>query len=316
MEEPVVEVVAATGPGLVDGVTRLLQAVARATGVDGLSEARLRALDGAASGTGRAILAVVARDPADGRLVGYAQLDDEGDRTASSGEVVVLPGGADGARLVDRLVDAVLVAFRSAGGGHLRLWVTHVGPGDDTRAAVRGLVAERDLLQLRRALPLPPPERDDEVAPTRAFQVGVDEAAWLVANNRAFAGHPEQGHWDLATLTARESEPWFDPDGFRVLEIDGRLAGSCWTKVHPGGRTPLGEIYVISVDPDFHGRGLGRALTRAGLDWLSSAGAATGMLYVDAANVAAVALYTSMGFTVDHVDRSYAVDLEPVGPER
>ena len=63
---------------------------------------------------------------------------------------------------------------------------------------------------------------------------------------------------------------------------------------------------MISVDPDFHHRGLGRALTVAGLDWLAGAGVGTGMLYVDADNTAAVALYRSLGFTVDHVDRAYA----------
>ena len=46
---------------------------------------------------------------------------------------------------------------------------------------------------------------------------------------------------------------------------DGRLAGFCWTKVHDDEEPPLGEIYVIAVDPDFVGRGLGRALTVAGL---------------------------------------------------
>jgi mycothiol synthase len=310
MDEPDVEVVAQVGPAHVATVARLLDDVRRARGVTGLSEARRRALERAAAGpTG--LLAVTARDGGGGPLVGYAQIDDEGDRTASSGELVVLHEGGVGSGLADRLLDTAVDAFRAAGGGHLRFWVTHAGPSDDTRATSRGFTVERDLLQLRCPLPLPASHDGGEPIATRAFRPGVDEQDWLRVNNRAFTGHPEQGHWDLEDLLDRESEPWFTPDGFRVLEVDGRLAGSCWTKVHDGTRPPLGEIYVISVDPDFHGRGLGRTLTRAGLEWLASVGVATGMLYVDGANTAALTLYRSMGFTTHHVDRSYVADLPP-----
>ncbi|MHB1711938.1 MAG: GNAT family N-acetyltransferase, partial [Acidimicrobiales bacterium] len=60
-----------------------------------------------------------------------------------------------------------------------------------------------------------------------------------------------------------------------------------------------------SVDPEYRGRGLGRAMTRAGLDKLAHSGLRVGMLYVDAANPAALSLYRSMGFTDDHTDRAY-----------
>jgi mycothiol synthase len=71
----------------------------------------------------------------------------------------------------------------------------------------------------------------------------------------------------------------------------------------------MGEIYVISVDPRLHHRGLGRALTVAGLDWLAGRGLRLAMLYVDDANTAAVTLYESLGFAVDHVDVAYVLDV-------
>ena len=161
------------------------------------------------------------------------------------------------------------------------------------------------------ALPLPP----DVVAATRPlvtrpFEPGHDEAAWLETNNRAFAGHPEQGGWTLGQLRDRLAADWVELDGFLVADDpDGKgLIGSCWTKIHRDHRPVLGEIYVIAVDPRHHGHGWGRSLTVAGLESIARRGIPVGMLYADATNDAAVALYRSLGFTVDHTDRSYRHD--------
>ena len=216
-----------------------------------------------------------------------------------------VPGNSIGHDLVSAALDIVA----AEGGGHVHVWVNQPRPEHDQIAASNGLTKGRDLYQMRRALPVGEPF---ELA-TRAFRPGLDDEAWLAVNNRAFEWHPEQGGWDEATLKARQAEPWFDPDGFLLRDevIDGslRLAGFCWTKVHRDHNPPLGEIYVVAVDPDFQGRGLGRRLVLAGLDYLSSLGLGMAMLYVDAANRSAIKLYIDLGFDIDHIDRAYVGDI-------
>ena len=53
----------------------------------------------------------------------------------------------------------------------------------------------------------------------------------------------------------------------------------------------------MGVRPDQQGRGLGRALTVAGLRYLRDAGLGTAMLYVESDNEAAMAVYRGLGFT-------------------
>ena len=140
-------------------------------------------------------------------------------------------------------------------------------------------------------------------ATLRIFETGRDEIAWLEQNNAAFADHPEQGAWRNEDLAYRTSEPWFDPSGFLLLEIDGRLAASCWTKVHELHPDRFGEIYIISVHPDFRNRNLGKVMVTQGLEVLRRKGVADAVLFVDESNTAAKALYISLGFTVLRDDR-------------
>ena len=224
-------------------------------------------------------------------------------------EVVVGPHhrNDDGYLAAQELLARALDVVAAEGGGHVHLWVPKPTAETDAMARAAGLARGRDLLQLRRPLPV------DEhwTLDVRPFVVGRDEASWLEVNNRAFAWHPEQGDWDMDTLRSREREPWFDPEGFLLHERDGRLAGFCWTKIHTDHDPPLGEIYVIAVDPDYAGKGIGRALVLAGLDHLATRGISTGMLYVDADNAAAVGLYDDLGFERDHIDRAYTCDVAP-----
>jgi mycothiol synthase len=146
-----------------------------------------------------------------------------------------------------------------------------------------------------------------------AFRPGRDEEAWLRVNARAFAAHPEQGRWTEEDLRLREEEPWFDPAGFLLAwrgdpDAGGTLLGSHWTKVHPAGDVgdePIGEIYVLGIDPDAQGMRLGRALTDLGLAHLRSRGLREVLLYVEEDNDAAVALYERSGFARHSIDVSW-----------
>jgi mycothiol synthase len=145
----------------------------------------------------------------------------------------------------------------------------------------------------------------------RTFEPGRDDKAWVDLNATVFADHPEQGGWTVDDLHRRVAEPWFDPHGFFLAERDDRLVGFHWTKVHGGhthdtagghasdehGHAPIGEVYVVGVDPSEQGTGLGKALTIVGLRHLRQLGLPDAMLYVDGDNEAAIRLYTGLGFT-------------------
>ncbi|MEH0820324.1 MULTISPECIES: mycothiol synthase [unclassified Micromonospora] len=233
---------------------------------------------------------------ADGTLTGYAHLDTSDPAAGVGTELAVHP--AYRRRGTGRALARGVLAAAS---GPLRAWAHGDHPSAAALAVDLGFTRARVLWQLRRPLAaaLPAPRLPDGVA-LRAFRPGADDEAWLALNARAFAAHPEQGRWSAADLRTRLAEPWFDPAGFllAVEESSGRLLGFHWTKVHERpGSARIGEVYVLGVDPDAHGGGLGKALTTAGLAHLRDArGLDRVMLYVDESNTSAVALYERLGF--------------------
>lgn len=211
-------------------------------------------------------------------LAGYAQL------MSSDVPLVEVCGG----QLVEGLAHAILAHYPA-----FDVWIRGA-------QATSGHV-ERVLQLLTIDLPVPevPLPAGSHL---RTFDANRDEETWLAQNNAAFASHPEQGAWRPSDLHARIIEPWFDPSGFLLLEIDERLAASCWTKVHELSHQRFGEIYVISVSPDFQGQGLGRVMATAGLKSLRSKGVTVAKLFVDESNTSANKLYASLGFVVERRD--------------
>ena len=300
-----------------DEVAAVALLVERATEVDGvhpLSEHVVLHLRYGGDASARNILAY--RGAA---LVGYAHLDTTDEVAGASAELVVDPTHR-GAGLGRHLVEAALAGST---GGRLRLWAHGGHPAAASLAAAMGFTKVRELWQMRRLLraELPAAKWPAGVR-VRTFVVGQDEDAWLALNARAFAAHPEQGAFDRADLDRRMGEPWFDPSGFFLAyrrnggaDSGELLIGFHWTKVHGGeggsdhqhghGHDPIGEVYVVGVDPDAQGGGLGRALTLTGLEHLRERGLPQVLLYVEADNAAAIRVYEGLGFTRWDTDVMY-----------
>lgn len=214
----------------------------------------------------------------------------------------------------------------------------------DALAADCQLEPWRDLYQMRVDLSktdlsnlLIDPETNQEISTTA---LTVEEIPELVeTNNKAFSWHPEQSGLTAGKVKETLDSPEFSLEGIRLLrktskqspggpvptpstekqkahvlpDLDAsnqaqkakQLAGFCWTKIHLDLRPVVGEIYVIGLHPDFHGRRLGKPLTAAGLKWLADQGLDTAMLYVESDNYPAIKTYESIGFTVARTDRCF-----------
>ena len=314
----------------VAGVLRLVRLATEEDGVAPLSEHVMLHLRYGGDRQARNVMLM-----RDGQVAGYAHLDPTDPVEGPSGELVIHPQFRRrhlGLELVQALTG-------QADGRQLRLWAHGDLPAASRLAGAAGFRRVRALWQMRRSLQtqLDRPQLADGVT-IRTFRVGQDEDEWTALNRRAFASHPEQGAWTRADLDLREQEPWFNPDGFFLAERDGKLAGFHWTKIHgrngggeadvagdgsgdgagdgPDARHPhqaIGEVYVVGVDPDERGTGLGRALTLLGLRYLRSRGLFQAMLYVDESNTPAIRLYESLGFTHWDTDVMFARPADAAG---
>jgi mycothiol synthase len=280
-------------------------------------DARVRATEGHAA-LGDAVWRDLAHPGTDsaGFLMddrGYVHVarGDRGDDTSWAAALAV-PEPADGA-VTPALLDAAVAHATALGARRLTSWVFGADADDDRAFAAGGFRADRALHEMRVPLPLAVTAPLPDGFTVRTFEAGRDDDAVVRVNNAAFGSHAEQGGWTVATLHAHMADAWFDPTAFLLAFDAAGLAGFHWLKWHaPSGNDPArGEIYVLGVEPRTQGTGLGRALAIQGLALMHERGAPVGMLFVAADNAPAIALYTSLGFTVHRTDRAYVRDLDP-----
>ncbi len=261
----------------------LAQRAERADGVAPFNEASLLALR---DGVSARVLALRTLD--DGTLVGAAYAS--GDAPV---EVVVDP---DHRRTgIGRGIVNELLADEES-----QFWAHGDLPAAQALAAAAGLSVGRVLLALRLELLEAPHETVPDGVTLRSYS-DDDLEAIVAVNARAFASHPEQGSMDRADFLRRTSSDWFDPEGLFVAEKDDRIVGFHWTKVEDD----IGEVYVVGIDPDAQGGGLGKALTARGLRHLYESGLRIVDLYVEGDNDPALAVYAGLGFRPHTKDVMY-----------
>ncbi|MBD2764281.1 mycothiol synthase [Kocuria sp. cx-455] len=282
-------------------LTDLAQRATRADGDPPFSDQTLVDVRSARAG----LRSVIATE--DGALVGVAVINPDSDQASTFTVELVVDPERRGAGIGTALVREV----RGQVEGTVEAWGHGDHPGARRLAETYGLTAVRDLHRLRRQLrgssDLPLPVDLTEDLEIRPFEPGRDENGWLRVNAQAFSDHPEQGKMTLDDLHQREAEEWFDAPGFLLAvraDDPEDIQGFHWTKIHPAsdGSPAMGEVYAVGIAPEQQGRGLGKALTAAGVNYLADQDLENVMLYVDGDNTAAMALYEKLGFERWHLD--------------
>lgn len=253
--------------------------------VDESERRRLEAMhrDGSAEDGWHAHLAV-----AGGQVAGYAGGSMAGGRLAAD---LLVVEDETAAAATDALVERLRVVTDVAG-ADLLVWVRAATDADVRRAEAAGLVVHRRLEVLGRELDeLPDPAA--EGATIRSFRRGEDDEAVTRVLREAYRGTPDGG-WDVATFRSRTRLPWFRPEDLLLaVDADGEVVGIHWLK-RRGHR--VGEVHNLAVHPDAHGQGLGPQLLHAGLRHLEQVGCERVILWVDADNDRAMAVYRRAGF--------------------
>jgi len=245
-------------------------------------------------------------------VIAYAHLDTTDLVAGPSVEAVVHPNHRGKGLGASILKEAIKVC-----GDKTRIW-SH-GDLPAAKAIAASLELERLWSNLLMSKSLGDIQPVNSKYPIRTLIPDFDNQAFLSLNNKVFANYPDQGGWSEVDLTVRLNEEWFQKEGFFVVEDKSQLIGFCWTKIHGAhthshngedddhGHDALGEIYVLAVNPDYKGQGVGRDLTITGLNYLKYQGLNNVMLYVGVENKPAFNLYKSLGFNEFGSDVMYRV---------
>lgn len=119
--------------------------------------------------------------------------------------------------------------------------------------------------------------------------------------NRCFTGtwgyNPNTPEEIVQRLKLSQSSP----DDVVLIYDSNKPVGYCWSiacQDEEDTVEKIWRIYMLGVDPDYRGKGIGRKVLLAGLSYLKNKGIQIAELTVDSENKAACSLYYSAGFNI------------------
>jgi mycothiol synthase len=233
-------------------------------------------------------------------VIGFAAIEYQPGADAAEARLGLLPTRRRPG-LAERLIHMAVDLAQEAGAPRLRLYVPEAAAWASTAAQVWGFHPLRaQHLMLRSSVTPPLLASPVPGLRIRALRRGED-AALLTALNRAWATT-----WNFRPITpaALADDLREQRTGMLVAveqAADRYIVGTVHALFDPAHRNPDGDPYAwisnLTTDPEWRGRGLGRALLAAGLTHLYERGAGSVALSVDGSNTAALQLYRSAGFT-------------------
>ena len=113
------------------------------------------------------------------------------------------------------------------------------------------------------------------------------------------------GNWRVSQQKAIEDVCATEDANVWVAIDAGSTAGLVVVKLHSGDS--MGEVYMVAVDPDFQGHGIGTALVKFALDWMKDAGMSIAMVETggDPGHAPARYTYEKAGFELWPVARYF-----------
>lgn len=231
--------------------------------------------------------------------MGLAALKPASDRAAIEVRLAFLPQYRQ-PQAVARLIEAVFEKSQQDSFGSARFFISGGGTWATGAIASYGI----ELFRAYHAMLLPaaievPDVPVPEGVRIRPMADGEDETV-LAALNRAWATT-----WEFrpVPMSALQADLVGQRAGFLVAVPstgETKVVGTCHAIFDPTNSNPdsglFAKISNLTNDPDWRGRGLGRALLTAGIHLLRERGATSVTLGVDGGNPVPMALYGSMGF--------------------